>query len=279
MKPIIYESDYGKMLSYILSDLDNDDKKINQQTFLKYAKHFNVIYKTNNQPYNGLYQYNNDYISSNTIDKLDEISTMSNTSEYCSEIAQILRYIPKELCRSSVMLNIKTELPKIEVPYIANNRDDILIVEDMHKLQSSIHNLSSTVPIHQILDLYSLTFRLIIPRFMIDEICELTNNYNVSKTVLVDNNRIAMYYDGTLSNRLIDINNKRVECMVDLYRSTKQDKYLSNDVLYKVYLTRSLNEWIDIFNEYMNKYSLFKRLYTLLKDFPILYNIITYRHI
>ena len=278
-KQIVFEPDYKKIVRSIISEYSNIDDYNNDNN--DYFNNINIIFYTKTKP-DSIYSTvhtKNKYFISMTIDKIREIVKKCYDADPFSNelIVNIVRYLP-ETFFSDLNLNINFKNKKyinIQNPiFNPNNRDKVIILDNLDSINDSINIVKNKFDIYdyELRRLFYITIRMNVSKNFINKISDKTSNNSDTCFLLKDNKNIV-FEKIPLNTSLSKININRQNSILTLYNATKDESFLSNDVLYKFILTKNIYDWSNIFennidffekNNILKELSYYKNIYRLL---------------
>lgn len=186
-----------------------------------------------------------DYYSSITMNEINQVNKYidfyrSETlkKEFKSDFNRILKHYPKIINNT----NIKTNFTYI------NDRDSVLYLSDIDMLDKDLDLTfrSNIFTVEELSKLYSLTVRLILPKYMIDKIqCRHTISF-LHKTTSGD----IVFSPQKSSIKVMNEINSYFEYIQQHYDSGNRISYdmLPNCTMFRVYINATFNEWSNIIN-------------------------------
>lgn len=253
MNQIIYEPDYKKILYGIISEYSNIEDY--EKDSNDYFNNIYIIFYTKSKPDSirrNIYIKNKYYMTMSIKEIRDIIKKCYDSDEFSNELlVNVVKYLPSIFFNDlNLPLRFKSKY-NINIPcprFIPNNRDNVLILDDLEKLNDFIERNRLLFFSYEFNKLCNITIRLNISKNNIENICKITNNFNYSSFILKENKELLFDNSYILNDDLKNKNLERQNIIKTLYRSTKNESYLSNDVLYKVLITRNLEDWYTIIN-------------------------------
>lgn len=268
---IVFEPNYKKIISTIISeysskeDYDNDDND--------FFDNINIIFYTNNLP-DSKYSticVNNKYYVSMTIAEIRKIlKKCYDANPFSDELLyNIVRYLPSIFFDDmGISFNKQRSLNINNPRFVPNNIDSVIILDDLRSINNFIEKHVNDFYDYELRDIIKLTFRINGSSILINKICNITGDNSYSKFLLKENKEIV-FNNFILNNSLYSINIERQNKIRTLYNSTKNEAFLSNDVLYKNFVTRSIKEWSSV----IESFDIFKKSKTVLKLYPYIWNL------
>ena len=186
-----------------------------------------------------------DYYSSITMNEINQVNkyidfyrSETHKKEFKSDFNRILKHYPK------IINNTNT---KTNFTYI-NDRDSVLYLSDIDMLDKDLDLTfrSNIFTVEELSKLYSLTVRLILPKYMIDKIqCRHMISF-LHKTTSGD----IVFSPQKSSIKVMNEINSYFEYIQQHYDSGNRISYdmLPSCTMFRVYINATFNEWSNIIN-------------------------------
>ena len=275
---IIFEPNYEKIIRSIISEYSNINDYNNDNN--NYFSNIYIIFytKTRPDPLHSTIKINDKYYMSMNIEELRNIVKKCYDADPFSNelLTNVIRYLPITFFEEfDSFIPFKKRVINIQDPsFNPNNRDPVIILDDMKYMDYIIEyykNKFFKFHKYELRKLFHITMRLNVSKNFMNKIYEVSSNCDDTSFLLKEKKNIVFDYI-PLNSNLLKINNERQNNIRTLYNATKNESFLSNDVLYKYILTRSIEEWsviiennIDFFegNGILNELSSYRNIYKL----------------
>lgn len=251
---IIYEPNYKKIIQGIISEYPSIKEYNNDEN--NYFNNIHVTFYTKVKPdsiYSTIRDGDRYYITMSIEEMRNIIKKCYDSDPFSNDLLiNVIRYLP-----SNFFENLGLHIPNkrdditINLPrFIPNNRDDIIILDDLTALNNFIKKYKDKLHDYEIRKLCYITMRLNSSREILNHIEYITGSSKCTKFLLKDNGEIQFInkIDNRLNNSLAEYNNIRQNHVKTLYNATGDERYLSDDTMYKIVITKNLEEWDDIFH-------------------------------
>lgn len=263
---IILQPDYNKLLRLIISEYPNKSEYDNDSN--NFFNNINIIFYSKNLPDSSysMVNMNGKYYVSMTIEEMRSIiKKCYDANPFTDELLRgVIKYLPSLFFDDiGVSFNKRNNINISNQYFAPDNSTDAIILDDLRSINEFIRKWIEELYVYELRDLIKLTIRINASQITVDKICDITNNRSYSKFLLKDNKEIV-FDNFTLNKSLAEINRDRQNKIRTLYNSTKNESFLSNDVMYKFFITRSLNDWMDI----IEVTDIFKNIKNVLRLYP-----------
>lgn len=250
---IIYSPDYLKIINGIINEYYSLKDYYNDQ-INDYFNNIYITFYTKVKPdsiYSTIRDKDKFYISMSIKEMRNIIKNCYDADPFTNDlIVNVIRYLPRNFF-DDLGLNIifKSDALNIKTPRcVPNNRDQIIILDDLRSLDNFIEKYKDKLFNYEFRKLCYITMRLNCSKEILNSIEYITGNSDCTKFLLKDKGSIVFTNMIGLNSNLSEINKQRQLYTKTLYDSTKDERYLSDDVLYKIILTRNLDDWMEIFS-------------------------------
>lgn len=249
---IIYEPNYIKIIHGIISEYPsilayyNDDNN-----------YFNNMYTTfyskvkPDSIYSTIRDGDKYYITMNIEEMRNIIKKCYDSDPFSNDLLiNVVRYLPSNFF-NDLGLNIPNKRKDIVIGTprcIPNNRDPILILDDLTNLNIFIKNHKDILHEYELRKLCYMTIRINSSREILNHIEYITGSSKCTKFLLKENGEIQFNNKIDLNANFKEYNKIRQNYVKTLYNATNDERYLSDDVMYKIIMTKNLEEWDDIFH-------------------------------
>lgn len=233
-----------------LDEYEGKNKSINladipQNKIEEYSDFVSCIIKTLNPLSLDSVQIQKEYFNNVTMKELTTIN--SQIDRYSSEIIKknLKSDFNRIIKQYPIILNNKIKTSDVYI----NNRDSVLYLNDLNYLDKDLEITfkSNIFSKEQLSNLYSMTVRMILPKYLIDNINCKHKKAFVHRS---DSNKLMFSLTKTTSKYLDDINTYLN------YVQTHNERYgyklydiLPFSTLHKVYINATFKEWSNIINE------------------------------
>lgn len=272
---IIFEPKYEKIIRSIISEYSTIDDYKNDEN--NYFNNIYIIFYTKTKPdsLHSTIKINGKYYMSMNIEELRNIiKKCYDADQFSNELlTNIIRYLPITFFEEfNSFIPFKRKNINIKNPsFNPNNRDNVIILDDLNYINLFIKNYKNYFHNYELKKLLHITMRFNASKNFINKINHMIPMYNDTSFLLKDKKNI-MFDNIELNNNLSKINNQRQDDIRTLYNITNNEYFLSNDVLYKFILSRTVEEWeiiiennIDFFknNGVLNELKSYEYIYKL----------------
>lgn len=279
---IIFEPKYEKIIRGIISEYSNIDDYNNDDN--NYFNNIYIIFYTKTKPdsLHSTIKINDKYYMSMSIEELrDIIKKCYDADPFSNELlTNVIRYLPITFFEEfDSLIPFKKRTINIQDPsFNPNNRDSVIILDDLGSMNLFIEHCKDkffSFHDYELRKLLHITIRFNASKNFIKKINNMIPTHNDTSFLLKEKKNIV--FDNILLNsNLSKINNERQNNIRTLYNATNNESFLSDDVLYKFILTRSIEEWsiiiennIDFFmnSGIINELSSYGSIYKLFFNF------------
>lgn len=250
---IMLSPNYEIFIRNILSEYDSQTQyELDNNDFLK---NIYIVFSSQSKPdcIDSLIRFHDDYIVSMSIKQIREIITKCyDATEFSDELLTcVVRYLPKKFFEGSIVdIPFKVDISTKNISFYPDNKNSIIIIDDLTNIDKYLKLRGDILYKYEWRKLIHLTLRLNAPRIILKSIEEVSGSSDCSKFLLKDNGviKFSNTFDNSLNQHLSNINEQRKTDILSIYGMTGNESILSDDVMYKIFITKSLEDWDEIFD-------------------------------